>query len=102
MCLSKCVWVEKTPQFLPALDPIVSQSRQCAKIVRIWNFSGQYFPTFVLNTEILRISPYLVQMQENTDQKISEYGHFSRNEINLPGTNLIILENLFTFPGHIF
>ena len=27
--------------------------------------------------EILRTSPYLVQMRENTDQKNSEYGHFS-------------------------
>ena len=26
--------------------------------------------------EILRISPYSVQMRENTDQKNSEYGHF--------------------------
>ena len=27
--------------------------------------------------EILRISPYLVQMREKTDQNNSEYGHFS-------------------------
>ena len=30
--------------------------------------------------EILRISPYPVQVRENTDQKNSEYGHFSRSE----------------------
>ena len=29
--------------------------------------------------EILRISLYSVQMRENTDQKNSEYGHFSRS-----------------------
>ena len=29
--------------------------------------------------EILRISPYSVQMRQNTDQNNSEYGHFSRN-----------------------
>ena len=29
--------------------------------------------------EILRISPYLVQMPENTGQKSSEYGHFLRS-----------------------
>ena len=29
--------------------------------------------------EILNISPYLVQIRENTDQKNSEYGHFSRS-----------------------
>ena len=28
--------------------------------------------------DILRISPYSVQMQENTDQKNSKYGYFSR------------------------
>ena len=30
--------------------------------------------------EILRISPYSVRMRENTDQKNSEYGHFSRSD----------------------
>ena len=29
--------------------------------------------------QIVRISPYSVEMQENTDQKNSEYGHFSRS-----------------------
>ena len=35
------------------------------KSVRIWSFSGPYFPVFRLNTG-------------NTDQKNSEFGHFSR------------------------
>ena len=30
------------------------------------------------------ISPYSVLMRENTDQKNSEYGHFSRSERLLP------------------
>ena len=53
---------------------------------RIRSFSGVYFPAFGLNTGIrteyvfgLSISPYLVQMRENTDQKNPEYGHFERN-----------------------
>ena len=29
--------------------------------------------------EILRFSPYSVQMQENADQNNSEYGHFWRS-----------------------
>ena len=29
-------------------------------------------------SEMLRIFPYSVWMRENTDQKNSEYGHFSR------------------------
>ena len=40
-------------------------SRRCVESVRIRSCS----------------SPYSVQMQENTDQKNSEYGHFSRSEI---------------------
>ena len=31
--------------------------------------------------EIFHISPYTVRMWKNMDQKISEYGHFSRNVI---------------------
>ena len=31
--------------------------------------TGPHFPAFGLNMEILRISPYLVRMRENTDQK---------------------------------
>ena len=41
----------------------------CKKSVRIWSFSGLYFPAFGLNS---------VQMQENTDHKNSKSGHFSR------------------------
>ena len=33
--------------------------------------------------EIRSISPYSVQIAGNTDQEISEYGHFSRNDYNL-------------------
>ena len=36
-------------------------------------YSGPYFPAFGLNTERQgEISPYLVQIQENTDQNNSE------------------------------
>ena len=34
-----------------------------------------------LREKILRISPYSVRMQENTDQKNSVFGHFSRSEL---------------------
>ena len=79
----------------------------CVKSVRIQSFSGPYFPVFGLNTErygvslqygeilrisqygeILRISPYSVRMRENTDQKNSKYGHFSRNG-NLSEKNIL-------------
>ena len=32
--------------------------------------------------EILRISPYSVQIRENTDQKNSDYGHLSHSVTN--------------------
>ena len=49
----------------------------CVKSVRIWSYSRSYFLAFGL---ILRISPYLVQMEENKDQNNSGYGHFSRSD----------------------
>ena len=54
----------------------------CVKSVRIWSFSGPYFPTFGLNTERrgTQYSPYSVRMRENMDQKNSGYGHFPRSE----------------------
>ena len=41
--------------------------------------------------QILRISPYLARMRENTDQKTSEYGHFSRS------VSLVQYYKCFTF-----
>ena len=48
----------------------------CVKSVRIQSFSCLYFPGFGLNTE-----RYSVGMPENTDQKNSEYWHFSRSAV---------------------
>ena len=48
------------------------------KSVRIRSFFGAHFPTFWLNTNI---SPYSIQMRENTEQKNFDYGHFSRSII---------------------
>ena len=48
-----------------------------AESIRVWNFSGPYFPTLGLNME--SISSYLVRMREITYQKNSEYGHISRS-----------------------
>ena len=40
------------------------------KSALIRSYSGQHFPAFGLNTErILRISPNLVRMRQNADQK---------------------------------
>ena len=43
-------------------------------------FFGPYFPAFGLNRETQSIFPYSVEMQENRDQKNSEYGYFSSSE----------------------
>ena len=47
--------------------------RHCLNTVHIWSYYG----------EILHISPYSVQMRENTDQNNSKYRKFLRSEIDL-------------------
>ena len=47
----------------------------CVKSVRIRSFSGSYFPEIGLKT-----AQHSVQMRENTEQKNSEYRHFSRSD----------------------
>ena len=47
----------------------------CMKSGPIRSFSGPYFPTFGLDTE--RYGVKSVWMRENSEQKKSEYGHFS-------------------------
>ena len=51
----------------------------CVKRVHIRSFSGPLFPAFGLNTERYEVSVYSVRIRENTDQKNSKYGHFSRS-----------------------
>ena len=45
---------------------ICDKSIHCVKSVRIWSYSGPYFPAF--------------ELRENMDQNNSEYGHFSRGD----------------------
>ena len=53
-----------------------------------YSYSGPYFPAFGLNTERYgEISPYLVQMRENTDQNNSECGHFLRSATHMDEAN---------------
>ena len=44
------------------------------KTSKYGDFSGPYFPVFLLNSEIK--SPYSVKIRENTEQKNSVFGHF--------------------------
>ena len=52
----------------------------CVKSIRIWSFSGPYFPAFGLNTEIYSVT---LRIQSKCgkimDQKNSEYGHLLRS-----------------------
>ena len=48
------------------------------KVSKYGAFSGPYFPVFGLNTEIY----WIWRTQENTDQKNSVFGHFSRSAIS--------------------
>ena len=57
--------------------PLLPNATHCVKRVRIWSFSGPYFPLFELNKE--RYCPSfhiqsIQQMQENAGHK--NYGHF--------------------------
>ena len=57
----------------------------CVKSVRIWSYSGPHSAfSRTLNEfgEIFGISPYSVQMRENTDQNNFEYVYFLRKGSN--------------------
>ena len=56
------------------------ESSHCMKSVQIRSFFWSAFSRIRTEYgEILRISPYSARMRENTDQKNSVFGHFSRN-----------------------
>ena len=59
--------------------------------IQIRRFSGPYFLVFGLNGALRSKSPYSVWIQENTDQKNSEFGHFSRS---------VLLKVYFGFSTH--
>ena len=54
----------------------------CVKSVRIGVILVRIFRIRTKYGEIRSISPYSVQMRENTDESNSEYGHFSRSDYN--------------------
>ena len=62
----------------------LTKESHCVKSVRIRKVSVFFWPVFpriwTEYGEIRNISPYSVQMQENTDQKNSGYEHFLRSE----------------------
>ena len=61
------------------------------KVSKYEVFYEKYFAVFGMNTEIYGKSPYSLRIQENTDQKISVFGHFSRSAV------YHFLNNLFCY-----
>ena len=59
-------------------------NHHCVKSIRIRSFSGPYFSAF---------GPYSVWMRKNTDQKNSEYEHFSRSDGLLELQNIVTLKS---------
>ena len=56
------------------------QETHCVKSYHIRSFSGPYLPAFGLNAGKYGPEKLRIWMRENTDQKNSEYGHFSRSD----------------------
>ena len=68
---SKC---KSCPHYGKTQILIISLLEKCSYLGFFWSFISRIQTEY---GEMLRISPYSVRMQENTDQKNSEYGHFS-------------------------
>ena len=51
---------------------------------------------------MLRISPHLVEMRENTDQKNYEYGHFSRSVYRVATLKISEISQENILPGAWF
>ena len=86
--LSYLFWILASP-----LSEIVEYCRlHCVKNVSIRGFSGPYFPTFELNTEI---SPYSVWLWEIRTPKNLEYGHLLLNvrHLNCSGKEVLKILN---------
>ena len=78
----KNVFISQRRTFTPSRSHFAQTSdKQCIKSIRIWSYSGPYFPVFRLNTMRYEVSLYSVQMRENADQINSQYGHFLRSEV---------------------
>ena len=61
----------------------------CVKGVHIRSFSGPYLPAFGLNTEKVSLRIWS-EYGENTDQKNSEYGHFSRSDVLIKNQEILV------------
>ena len=74
---SKLVKYQNTATLLTIPDDTFHQPQRekCSYSEFFWSVFSRIRTEY---GEILRISSYLIRMRENTEQKISECGHFSR------------------------
>ena len=70
------------------------KGRHCVKSVRIWSYSGPYFPPFGLNTKV----------RENTEQNNSEYGHSLRsaNDCKITCFDIFIVKFILVFQIRLY
>ena len=81
--LITCATIKSKRQSSQKLKKQKINDLHCVKRVHIRSFLVRIFHIQTEYREIRSISPYSVRMQENTDQKISEYEYFSRS-VNVP------------------
>ena len=98
-----CSWIHVYTSNQRSIDLLLQSQTviYCAKSVRIRSFLVRIFSHLDKYGDILRISRYSVRIRENTDQRNSEYAHFSRSETHLvisqlkePNTKILLLFNL--------
>ena len=65
---------------------LLSLHKKCLYSEFFWSVFSRIRTEYV---EILLMSPYSVRMRENTDHKISEYGHFSRSAYSYNFTTFV-------------
>ena len=69
----------------------------CVKIVRIRSFLSVFSCIWTEYGKTRAISPYSVKIQENTEKKNSEYGHFSRSDMVFSKTFSGVLNSFFFY-----
>ena len=81
--------------YVKAICSMLASSTQCEKCPYSEFFCSLFPPIFTEYGEIIHISPYSVQMRENTEQKTSDYEHFSRSATNevFIFITIIVIEN---------
>ena len=81
--------------YVKSICSMLASSTQCEKCPYSEFFCSLFSPILTEYGEIIHISPYSVQIWQNTEQKTSDYGHFSRSATNevFIFVTIIVIEN---------